>query len=63
MRKFRLESALDLIPQGGVTPGASRQPGRIDAPGDMGMVGRRAIGNTLQIGSTPMRLAMIIDER
>jgi hypothetical protein len=51
--EVRLEHASDLILQGGVAPLASRQPGRIDPLCDMGMVGHGAIGNTLQIGSTP----------
>jgi hypothetical protein len=51
--EVRLEHASDLILQGKVSSCPSGQPGRIGPLGGVVVVGRRGIGSTLQIGSTP----------
>jgi len=48
-----LEDAPNLDPERVIPLRPDGQAGRVVPPGDMVVIGRRAIGSTLQIGSTP----------
>ena len=61
--EVRLEHTSDLILQSLIPLRPSRQPGRIDALGDMVVVGRRGDRQHLADRLDPMRLAVIVDER
>src|SRR5665213_3580171 len=61
--EVRLEHAPDLILQSGVPSRPGRQPGGVDALGDMVVIARRGDRQNLADRLDPMRLAMIVDER
>jgi hypothetical protein len=61
--EVRLEHTLDLVLQGCIPSCPSRQPGGINALGDMVVVGRRGDRQHLADRLDPMRLAVIVDER
>ena len=61
--EVRLEHASDLDLQSLIPLRPSRQPGGIDALGDMVVVGRRGDRQHLADRLDPMRLAVIVDER
>ena len=57
-----MEDPADLRLQCVIKLGTRRSLARISTPGDMSVISRRGICKTLQIGSTPIRLAVIVDE-